>query len=178
MIQHRPRAHVRRFDWFKAIVATAVTLLVLVLLLQLPIPSESADEATTGDGAAVESPPATPAAAGSAAAGTDADSAATSMEETASVPSEQDAAAGEPLFRSVRLPQRAQEGFVPGTYPFSGSWAEVWSVTRSGTTPRFTSSGSTSAQLPTSPTERASPRSLASMTHPRASSRSSVDRSQ
>ena len=40
-----------------------------------------------------------------------------------------------------------------GTYPFSGSCAEVWSVRMSGTTPRSASSGMTSAQLPTRPTE-------------------------
>src|SRR3981189_24975 len=47
-----------------------------------------------------------------------------------------------------------------GMYPFSGSCAEVWSVTRSGLIPRRTSSGSTSAALPTTPMERPSPRSI------------------
>ena len=45
----------------------------------------------------------------------------------------------------------------PGTYPPSGSWAEVWSVTRSGCQPRRTSSGSTSAALAISAMLRASP---------------------
>src|SRR5438067_387741 len=40
-----------------------------------------------------------------------------------------------------------------GTYPLSGSCADVWSVSASGTNPRRASSGSTSAQLPIRPTE-------------------------
>jgi len=43
------------------------------------------------------------------------------------------------------------------TYPPMGSCALVWSVSKSGTTPRFASSGIKSAQLPTSPTDVASP---------------------
>jgi hypothetical protein len=34
----------------------------------------------------------------------------------------------------------------------AGSWAEVWSVTASGRTPRLTISGRISAQLPSRPT--------------------------
>ena len=50
----------------------------------------------------------------------------------------------------------ASSSVIPfGTYPWSASWAEVWSVTMSGVQPRRTSSGSTSAQLATTATDSA-----------------------
>ena len=64
-----------------------------------------------------------------------------------------------------------------GMYPFSGSWADVWSVSASGTNPRRASSGSTSAQLPTRPTESGRAVRFASSHHPTASSKEAVERS-
>jgi hypothetical protein len=57
-----------------------------------------------------------------------------------------------------RAGRRRREVRPLGMYPFSGSWALVWSVTKSGRKPRATSSGYTSAALPTRPMETASPR--------------------
>jgi hypothetical protein len=47
------------------------------------------------------------------------------------------------------------DGPAPGQVAVEGSWALVWSVTTSGRTPRRTSSGKTSAALPSRPTDRA-----------------------
>jgi len=64
-----------------------------------------------------------------------------------------------------------------GTYPFSGSWAEVWSVTMSISTPRRSSSGNTSAAFPSTPMESARPSRLASRARatPRPGCRHSVE---
>src|SRR3990172_1803104 len=58
------------------------------------------------------------------------------------------------------------------------SCALVWSVTTSGVMPRRTSSGTTSAALPTSPTESARLSRRAALTHASASSSDAVTRSQ
>ncbi len=58
-----------------------------------------------------------------------------------------------------------------GMYPSRRSCAEVWSVTTSGTTPRRTSSGSTSATFPTNPTESGRRAFLASSSSARARGR-------
>ncbi len=64
-----------------------------------------------------------------------------------------------------------------GTYPPSGSWALVWSVTTSGSNPRASNSGKTSAAFPSRPIDTASPDSRASDVHRTASSSELVSRS-
>ena len=63
-------------------------------------------------------------------------------------------------------------------YPTLKSCAEVWSVTTSTGTLRRTSSGSTSAAFPTSPTDSGARARFASSTSASASSRSVASRSQ
>ena len=65
-----------------------------------------------------------------------------------------------------------------GTYPLSGSCAEVWSVTRSGITRRRTNSACVSAALPTRAMDRGMPFSCASRASAMASSMLSVTISQ
>ncbi len=76
---------------------------------------------------------------------------------------------------SSRLAAGASPGSTPlGTYPPSGSCAEVWSVTTSGRNPAASSSGSTSAALPSTPTETARRSRAALSTRSTASARSSA----
>ena len=59
----------------------------------------------------------------------------------------------------------------PPALPVSGSWAAVWSVTRSKCSPRATSSGNTSAAFPSSATDSGLPSAAAARTRETASSR-------
>ena len=74
-------------------------------------------------------------------------------------------------FGSLSCFARQSATFHPcGRYPWIGSWAEVWSVTMSGRTPRLTSSGITSAALPINATDFASPAPVQRSIIPSASS--------
>ena len=80
----------------------------------------------------------------------------------------------EDLDDALRLLDAARAAGEALSVGLLGNCAEVWSVTMSGMTPRRSSSGRTSAQLPSRPTLSASPAARAASSRRRASSRSSL----